>query len=137
MNNVLLFFIVIMFSSPAIFADDKNTSHLGKWRVAPEWTGWFAPECRGMEIEFTADGRIIRTTGELVYTTKVIYTPQEHRVRLDETFLDHNEKPACSGKPAEDLMKHLKKNSYITLASDRLLYYRNENKNSLIIFMKI
>lgn len=137
MKKEIILFIMILVSSHAVFASGQDVGHLGKWRIAPEWAGWFAPECRDMEIEFAADGRIVRTTGELVYTTKVIYTPQEHRVRLDETFLGHNEKPACSGKPAEDLMKHLKKSSYITLADDRLLYYRNENRDSLIIFMKI
>lgn len=133
----MMLFITILFLSTTVFADESKATHIGKWRIASEWAGWFSPECRDMEIEFTTDGKVIRTSGDLVYTTEVAYTPKEHRIRLDEVFLSHNSKPACSGKPAEDLMKHLKKNSYITIANDRLLYYRNKDKNSLIIFSRI
>lgn len=137
MKNLILILAVISFTQLASAKEAGNTSHIGKWRIAPEWAGWFAPECREMEMKFTENGTLIRTTGKLVYESKVELTNEGFRVKLNEKLLSHNSENACAGVSAEKIVQHLNHSAYITVSGDRLFYYRNKNKESLIIFSRI
>jgi hypothetical protein len=137
MKNLILLLAFTSFAQLAFAKEIGNTSHIGKWRIAPEWAGWFAPECREMEMKFTEKGTLIRTTGKLVYESKVELTNEGFRVKLNEKLLSHNSENACAGVNAEKIVQHLNHSAYITVSGDRLFYYRNKNKESLIVFSRI
>lgn len=137
MKTLIFLLMFTSFTQFAFAKENESTTHIGKWRISPEWEGWFAPECRGMEMQFTENGTLIRTTGKLVYESQVKLTNEGFRVKLNEKLISHNSENACAGVNAEKIVQHLNHSAYITVSGDRLFYYRNKNKESLIVFSRI
>lgn len=137
MKNVILLLALTCFIQLTFAKEVEDTAYIGKWRIAPEWAGWFAPECRALEMQFTEKGTLIRTTGRLVYESKVELSDEGFRVKLNEELISHNSEKTCAGKSAEKIVQHLNHSAYFTVSGDRLFYYRNKKKESLIVFSRI
>jgi hypothetical protein len=136
MLKIIPFILGVGFTAFAVADSGQVKMAVGKWSIAPEWVNKFAPECRGMTLEVTNDGKIIRTTGELSYTSKATFTEINNKVQVDESLIESNLKPSCAGVPASKIVTHLKHKAFFTVDKDRLMYYRNADNNSLIIFSK-
>lgn len=86
-----------------------------------------ARACR-MSIEFTADGRVIRTSAELVYTTVASLTPKSPGWILAEQLEGHNGMVSCRGQPAEEVVRHLARGAaYVEVDGATLNYFRDLN----------
>lgn len=134
-NKIAL--VVLLGGSSIAYAEmSQQELVVGKWTIAPEWQERFVPECRGMTIEFTRDQKIIRTTGELEYSAQAVFTVVGDKIRMNETLIESNSKLSCALKPAESIIPHLKHSSYFSVTQDRLYYYRNDKKRSLILFSR-
>jgi hypothetical protein len=109
----------------------------GRWVLTPQTQAEFMPACRGMTLEFTADGRIIRTTGELVYTTTVAVTADSDGWLLTEQLESQNGKPGCGGKASDEIVLHLRQPAYIQVDGSVLRYYRAKNAKRVIEFERV
>ncbi|HEY4367027.1 MAG TPA: hypothetical protein VGN07_07295 [Steroidobacteraceae bacterium] len=122
-------------SSKAIPESEKSL--VGVWELSQESKERFIPECRGMQLEFTADGYLTRKTGELVYTTRVEVVPAGERYRLVEHLESENGAHGCGGKDASFVIEHLKINAYVRSEGDHLFYYRSRNRGDFIAFNRV
>lgn len=130
--------LAVLLGSSFAYAEVKQQELvIGKWTIAPEWQQRFSPECRGMTIEFTRDQKIIRTTGELEYSSQAKFTEAGDKIRIDEKLIDSNSKLSCGHKNAEFVIGHLNQSSYFSVSQDRLYYYRSNKEKSLIVFSRI
>lgn len=134
MKYITLLLLIALGTNHTFASSSQEELMIGSWKIAPEWAGWFQPECRDITMTIAENGTITRVTGKLKYSSSVCFSEQGHRIRLDETLIEHNSELACAGQKAEKLLGHLEKPSFVSVTHDRLLYYRGVNKKSLIIF---
>jgi hypothetical protein len=109
---------------------------IGQWVLTPEAQAMFAQNCRGMALEFTADDRIVRTTGELIYTSTVITTVDGSGWLLTEELESQNGKPGCGGKSAEEVVSHLRHEAYVEVRGSVLRYYGAKGAKKVIEFTR-
>lgn len=109
----------------------------GRWSLTAETQAVFAPSCRGMTLEFTADNRIVRTSGELSYTTSVVAVADGKGWLLQEHLLSQNGKRGCGGKSAEEILLHLDQQAYVEADGSRLRYFRAKGAKSIIEFTRV
>lgn len=134
-NKIAL--VVLLGGSSFAYADmSQQELAVGKWTIAPEWQQRFSPECRSMTIEFTRDQKIIRTTGELEYSSQAEFTKVGDKIRIDEKLIDSNLKLSCGHKHAETVIGHLNQSAYFSVSQDRLYYYRSDKEKSLVVFSR-
>ena len=109
----------------------------GHWVLTAEARAAFAPACRDMTLEFRDGNRIVRTTGELSYTTDVVPIADGDGWRLQERLLSQNGEPGCSGKSAEEILLHLHRQAYIEIDGSTLRYYRTKSAQKAIEFTQV
>lgn len=109
---------------------------VGQWVLTPQTQERLAPACRGMTLEFTADDRIVRETGELIYTTSVIATADGAGWLLKEELQSQNSKPGCGGKSAGEIVSHLQHRAYVEVHGLVLRYYGSKDGNRVMEFKR-
>jgi len=109
----------------------------GRWVLTAEARAAFAPACRGMTLEFKDGNRIVRTTGELSYTTDVVPIADGGGWRLQERLLSQNGKPGCSGKSAEEILSHFDRQAYVETDGSTLRYHRAKGAQKVIEFTRV
>lgn len=95
----------------------------GLWIFEASGSAAMASRCR-MSLQFVGHGRAIRTTGDLVYSTKVVFTPRSRGWILQEELEGHNGLMSCRGEPAEEVVKHLEQRAYVEIEGSTLNYFR-------------
>ena len=125
---------LIAATAMSVHAVDANLT--GVWVLSPEQQAKVAEACRGMTLEFTTDGRVVRTTGELIYVTAVSAARQSNGWVLQETLESQNGKPACSGKLAREVMGHLQRSAYVEVSGSTLRYFRTEGAERALEFRR-
>lgn len=108
----------------------------GHWVLTPDAQERFAPACRGMTLEFTSDDHMVRTTGELIYTSAVSATADGSGWLLKEELESHNGKPGCGGKSAEEIVSHLRHEAYVEVDGGLLRYYGVKDAKKVVEFMR-
>ena len=109
----------------------------GRWVLTAEARTAFAPACQDMTLEFKDGNRIVRTTGDLSYTTDVVPIADGKGWRLQERLLSQNGKPGCSGKSAEEILLHLNRQAYVEADGSKLRYYRAKGAQEAIEFTQV
>jgi hypothetical protein len=89
-----------------------------------------------MTIEFTTDDQIIRTTGELTYSTAVVATADGKGWLLRETLQSENGKPACSGMSSDQVIAHLQYDAYVEIEGSSLRYHRTKGAKQIMEFVR-
>jgi hypothetical protein len=120
MKATIVFLVLGAFVAPAHAGEPALK---GRWVLTSEAQAGFAQSCRGMTLEFTADNRIVRTTGELKYTSTVVTTLEGSGWLLTEELESQNGKPGCGGKSAEEIVSHLRHEAYVEVRGSVLRYY--------------
>jgi hypothetical protein len=89
---------------------------------------WAVPglECP-FALELTA-GHITRTTGTLIYSTKVTLVQNGEGWLLDEQLDKSNDGVSCKGEKAAVVTDHLKQKAYIEVNGDTLYYFRSKGE---------
>ncbi len=106
--------------------------------AAPPMGHWALPAgvtC-AMTFEITPDGHIVRTTGELVYTTTASLTRDGKGWLLDEQLQDHNGRPSCRGDQADQVVEHLKNKAYIEVRGKTLRYRSSKDSGRVLSFVR-
>jgi hypothetical protein len=118
--------VLTVFCAVTAFAIESQVPKqlAGRWISDPLSITSTAQECR-VSFEVVDGDRVIRTTGELVYSTKVVFDPKGRGWELTEVLEQHNGQPNCFGKPADEVVAHLNKPAYVELQRGVLKYYRS------------
>jgi hypothetical protein len=101
---------------------------LGVWVIDAAGDDSVIEACRGMSLELTAGGRVIRTTGDLVYSSTVKVSRVRSGWQLTEVLEGHNGLPSCSGEPATDVVAHLANPVYVEIEGSVLNYFRSPQR---------
>lgn len=121
----------------AAHAQEAPSPIFGEWILSPESQRGFSAACRDMALKFTAEGKAVRTTGALIYTTAVKLKSEGSGWLLSETLESDNGQPACSGKQANQVLEHLDRQAYVEIEPDQLRYYRKFGDKRFIHFIRI
>jgi len=118
----------------AVSGQASEATLQGRWVLTAEARTAFAPACQDMTLEFRNGNQIVRTTGELSYTTDVVPVADGKGWRLQERLLSQNGKPGCSGKSAGEILLHLNRQAYVETDGSTLRYYRAKGAQKAIEF---
>lgn len=123
--------VFTVFCAATVFAIESQAPKrlAGLWISDPLSITSTAQECR-VSFEVVDGDRVIRTTGELVYSTKVVFNPKGRGWELTEVLEQHNGQPNCFGKPADEVVAHLNKPAYVELQRGVLKYYRSASDST-------
>jgi hypothetical protein len=97
---------------------------------------WVVP---GSKCPFTfelTNGQIKRTTGTLIYSTKVKLIEAGEGWLLDEQLDKSNDGLSCKGQNASVVARHLKKQAYIEVKGDTLYYFRGKGEELAHSFVR-
>ena len=94
----------------------------GLWVLTPGTQQRVGPAC-AMTLEFTADDRVVRTTGQLTYTSTAVVTAEGSGWLLKEKLESQNGMPGCGGKSAEEIVSHFQREAYVEMHGTVLRYY--------------
>jgi hypothetical protein len=97
---------------------------LAEGRPGPEGA-WVISDSCPFALEVTK-GQITRTTGTLIYTTKVKLVETGEGWLLDEQLEKSSDGLSCKGEKSSVVTGHLKKQAYIEVKGDTLYYFHSK-----------
>jgi hypothetical protein len=100
---------------------------LAEDRPGPEGA-WVVSDSKCPFALEVAKGQITRTTGTLIYSTKVKLVEAGEGWLLDEQLEKSNEGLSCKGEKGSVVTGHLKKKAYIEVKGDTLYYFRSKGE---------
>lgn len=130
MNICRMFFFAAFFTSCLAYSGSAAIPPTGIW-VLPTGVA-----C-AMSFELTDDGRVVRTTGELVYTTTASLIPDGRGWLLDEKLQSNNDKKSCRGEVASEVAEHLKNKAYIEVKGEQLHYHHTKGRGKPLYFIRL
>ena len=78
----------------------------GTWVLSEASAHKFPPECRNLRLEFTSDRRLITTSRELTFITKLSIARRNGGFLIHQEIAEHNDKPNCQGKSAHYVLSN-------------------------------
>ena len=112
-------------------ASDVPESLVGRWSIATEVGVNMPPRCAESTLEFTRDGRLIVTSGALVYSAAIKVRTDHDKLIASLSILKHNGMSNCQGIPADWVTTHLAPLLLLHPVGDELEFAMGDEKGKV------